>query len=427
MSEKLVESFGYRRLEVAAADVPVESGVVCRAEPEGAQEIRCRPSTLPFKDECFSEVRSRHLIQYLRRTDAVRFLQECWRLLVPGGRIYVTAPNLQFYLDLYNSGDHELALAGLCGHQDKLLQVPQWSYTRQSLQDLLFKAGFVAAKDHTADDSSLEKSEGHLEVSAHKHAPLTEGNVEGSIEAGRQMGTRLEEIRSDHVERYHFAAQFVRPGDIVLDIACGIGYGTHLVAKGTACSRVTGIDIAPEAIDFARKHFSHERIAYLLGDCLDESQRFEPADCIISFETLEHLPRDVQFLSRLRSLLKPGGTLIISSPNEDVFPYSPEMVPYHVRHHTSAELRSLLERAAFQVISEMSQDAFQILPGFGRKFNIAVCRRNDEYVSEQFQVPSSGSHDLEAMDTQDRAVKLLLDACHNYIHQMRGLEEDKKG
>jgi 2-polyprenyl-3-methyl-5-hydroxy-6-metoxy-1,4-benzoquinol methylase len=58
------------------------------------------------------------------------------------------------------------------------------------------------------------------------------------------------EIWVEHWHRYHFAARWCE-GKRVLDVACGEGYGSALLARGA--SRVTGVDISPEAVAHAQK------------------------------------------------------------------------------------------------------------------------------------------------------------------------------
>jgi len=426
MSETIPEPAIYRQLNISLLPNSTDPGVYFILEPEGRRIAADDLATLPFEDDNFSDIYVCHIVQRLRRAEALNLLRECWRVLQPGGNIYLLAPNIEYYFEQYRKGDKVFALAGLWGEQKSPEQLHHWGYTRQSLCDLLTEAGFVQAVDRTAAVESLEKNEQHLEASARKLAPRTDGQVVGSADQGRQMVASEAEVRSDHVERYHFACQFVKEGAVVLDIACGVGYGSSLLAYETPCSRVIGVDIDEEAVYFAKKHFSHKKVTFLQGDCLDESLSLEPADCIISFETLEHIPRDIEFIGRLRQLLKPEGVLIISSPNQEVFPFSEGAVPYHVRHYTSQELRDLLIRSGFDIVAEVSQDTYQIHPGFGRRFNIAVCQREDRVAKEQFSVSNISCFNPKNYDSRDRSLGLILSTCHALFSQKRNLEQERE-
>lgn len=62
----------------------------------------------------------------------------------------------------------------------------------------------------------------------------------------RQVAPDVSGIRRDHVARYEFVAGRLVPGSRVLDLACGVGYGAHILAK--AGHKVIAVDASPEAI-----------------------------------------------------------------------------------------------------------------------------------------------------------------------------------
>jgi SAM-dependent methyltransferase len=95
----------------------------------------------------------------------------------------------------------------------------------------------------------------------------------------------------------------------VLEIGCGLGAFARSVA-GRARS-VTAIDLSPEMIAVARKRSANfPNLEFVLGDFLQEPLLLESYDLIITLATLHHLPL-VKALSRIKSLLRPGGVLIL--------------------------------------------------------------------------------------------------------------------
>ncbi len=94
MSDDLPEPLTFRRLEIRVGERPPDRELRCRVEPDGAPDLPCAPFALPLADGSCSEVFFRHGIQYFARPDAVRLLRECWRVLAPGGSVYLIAPNL---------------------------------------------------------------------------------------------------------------------------------------------------------------------------------------------------------------------------------------------------------------------------------------------------------------------------------------------
>jgi SAM-dependent methyltransferase len=114
------------------------------------------------------------------------------------------------------------------------------------------------------------------------------------------------------LQRYLFAERFVI-GKRVLDLACGVGHGSY-VLRTLGANTVVGVDLDPNAIDYATKHYKREGLSFEQGNALlwQSDSQF---DVVISFETIEHLPSSEVFLNQVASHLAPGGTLIISAPN----------------------------------------------------------------------------------------------------------------
>ena len=115
-----------------------------------------------------------------------------------------------------------------------------------------------------------------------------------------------------HLDRYAFARKHLVQGT-VLDIACGVGYGTVFLAESPGVARVVGVDVSAEAIRYARQHYNHERVSYVCSPA-DEFKPGEAFDNIVSLETIEHLDHPSEFFSRLVELLKPRRRLITSAP-----------------------------------------------------------------------------------------------------------------
>lgn len=135
-------------------------------------------------------------------------------------------------------------------------------------------------------------------------------HVDMSRESGR---------RSDaHIARYNYAAQLIRHGDVVIDAACGMGYGSQLLWASGLPSKVIGFDVSESAIRYCTANFALP----------DGSVSFRPADLgrgmpmpddsvdfIASFETLELLLEPEAFLQEAFRVLKPSGRLAVSVPN----------------------------------------------------------------------------------------------------------------
>jgi len=126
----------------------------------------------------------------------------------------------------------------------------------------------------------------------------------------------VREIWYEHFHRYALARELV--GELeVLDAACGEGYGTALLASAAASA--TGVDVSPQAIEHARQRYAGEGIEFRVADCLDLPFEDGSFDCIVSFETLEHLEDHDGLMKEFRRVLKPGGFVVLSSPDKAIY------------------------------------------------------------------------------------------------------------
>ncbi|TMN22204.1 class I SAM-dependent methyltransferase [Lentibacillus cibarius] len=150
------------------------------------------------------------------------------------------------------------------------------------------------------------------------------------------------EMLMEHVARYHFASDYVYGR--VLDFASGAGYGTHILAKRSKAEvhEVIGVDLDPDAIHYARGTYHHPSSAFMEGDVTNVGlpEKLGTFDCVVSFETIEHIEAEEQFLANVYALLKPGGTLILSTPFGQGRG-KPCKSPFHVHQLTVDEFKQL--------------------------------------------------------------------------------------
>lgn len=172
--------------------------------------------------------------------------------------------------------------------------------------------------------------------------------VPDALEPGDVTGSEALRIGA---ERYAFAARHVARGRI-LDLACGVGYGSRILAEGAdPAATLLGVDISAAAIAHACEHYADDRLRFEVGDAmaLEDSRGF---DGIVSIETIEHLPDPVGFVARLATLLRPGGTLVASVP---VTP-SVDANPFHLHDFTERSFRRLFLHHGLVEIDCLGQD-----------------------------------------------------------------------
>ncbi|SET65916.1 Methyltransferase domain-containing protein [Natronincola peptidivorans] len=180
----------------------------------------------------------------------------------------------------------------------------------------------------------------------------------------------------EHIARYEFARQFCQGR--VLDIACGSGYGTEiLLRQNPRIHELVGIDISSEAIDYAQKHYSFIETTYCVDDALNPNlyKKYGTFDTIVSFETIEHFEGDELFIRNLYNLLKPNGTLIISTPfgrGKDQSCAS----PFHVYQYKEEEFMDILKPFNDLVMYHQIDTRIEI-PKPDQKYYlmVAVCKK----------------------------------------------------
>ncbi len=143
----------------------------------------------------------------------------------------------------------------------------------------------------------------------------------------------------EHTERYRFAGKYVK-GKQVIELGCGTGYGSSILAQAGA-KKVIALDISTDAITYAKKHFPHKNVQYLVSSAEKTPLPEKSADVVVSFETIEHVPHPDTFIKEAMRLLKDSGLCIISTPNAQT---SFGDNPYHLKEFTVQELDVLLSK-----------------------------------------------------------------------------------
>ena len=163
------------------------------------------------------------------------------------------------------------------------------------------------------------------------------------------------EIVYEHVHRYAFARRYAK-GKRVLDVACGEGYGSALIAR--VATQVTGVDIDGPTITHAREVYAGlPNLEFVQGSAAELPLPDASVDLVVSFETIEHLDASDQprMLAEFSRVLTDDGVLVLSAPNRPEYSESRGYVnPYHRHEHDRAELERLL-RVTFPAIAWHAQ------------------------------------------------------------------------
>ena len=147
------------------------------------------------------------------------------------------------------------------------------------------------------------------------------------------------DLWNEHAARYAFAGR-VAHGLRVLDAGCGSGYGAAELAR--EASQVLGIDIAQEAIDYARQHYHAGNLRFERASCLEIPAAEASFDLVAAFEIIEHLGDWRGFLGEVRRVLSPGGQFLVSTPNKVYYAEARAALgpnPFHAHEFEYEEFR----------------------------------------------------------------------------------------
>lgn len=152
-----------------------------------------------------------------------------------------------------------------------------------------------------------------------------------------------------HLARYEFAAEYIRPSR-VLDIACGVGYGTCLLAERRPDVVAVGVDISQPAIEYARSRYAHERVEFVSCDARTFTDP-DGFDSVVSLETIEHLGDPDSFVAHLVEQLRPGGVFVASVPSTPTVDANPN----HVNDFSEGSFRRMLKRQGLTEVAALRQ------------------------------------------------------------------------
>ncbi|NVK63623.1 MAG: class I SAM-dependent methyltransferase [Flavobacteriales bacterium] len=149
-------------------------------------------------------------------------------------------------------------------------------------------------------------------------------------------------IYLEHYHRYYSIFHLVKDKR-VLDIACGEGYGSHLLASHA--KEVIGVDISAETIDFAKNKYKQAHLRFEQGSTSAIPIEDHSIDVVVSFETIEHHDQHEQMMKEVKRVLAPGGLLIISSPDKHNYNKTlAKQNEFHVKELEFFEFKALIRK-----------------------------------------------------------------------------------
>lgn len=188
----------------------------------------------------------------------------------------------------------------------------------------------------------------------------------------------------EHIARFHFSMHDINGR--VLDLACSFGFDSQMLAKiSKKLKNIVAVDYDYNTAAYARGRYNDPLAEYLCGDAVHPllPRKLGVFDVIVSFETIEHIEDEQQFLSNVYQLLKPGGVSILSTLF-DKGRRKPCGSPFHVHQLPVDEFKNLFHD--FKFVQFYGQKGVLIepqRPDTPYPIGLAVLQSNDLFINEK--------------------------------------------
>jgi len=153
-----------------------------------------------------------------------------------------------------------------------------------------------------------------------------------------------------HKFAYEFARTLIPPGGHVLEVGCGVGYGTVELAH--AADQVTGLDVDAPTVALATRRYGSDKLSFTVYDGSAMPFADESFDMAVSFQVIEHVLDAPAHVAEIYRVLKTGGSLAATTPNR-MYRLNPGQKPwnrFHLREYSADDLAAVL-KTSFRDVS----------------------------------------------------------------------------
>jgi SAM-dependent methyltransferase len=196
-----------------------------------------------------------------------------------------------------------------------------------------------------------------------------------------------------HLVAYQLAADLLdgrtAPDDLVLDAGCGEGYGSDLLARRTG-ARVLALDL--DAATVAHVRASYPRAVGVRANLVALPLRARTTTAVVSLQTVEHLWDQAAFVAECAQVLRPGGLLVLSTPNRRTFSPDGARNPFHSRELDPTDLAELLATPDLGDVRLLGVHHGPRLLAFARSYG-------DPVAAQLASAPATWDDDLTALVT----------------------------
>jgi SAM-dependent methyltransferase len=177
-----------------------------------------------------------------------------------------------------------------------------------------------------------------------------------------------------HLERYRFASAYCAGACVVVDVACGSGYGSR-VLRDAGPHRAYGVDVDAAAVQGARDKYGTKVLSFVTADAARLPLADDSVDVLVSFETIEHVDPPWRCVAEARRVLKKGGLYLVSTPNGELpgaYLHGRPRNPFHKQELREHEFTGVLTLGFSEV--ELFGQHFVPVSALGRLVRRAALR-----------------------------------------------------
>ena len=310
------------------------------------QGIRCEDlQCLTYPDNYFDIILTSETLEHV--PDPNKAWGEIYRTLKPGGYHIFTIPVIPWQSNTIQrariiGGEREYfrepAYHGAWGQEDMFVYTDFGMDVATELNELGLKTDVL----YLNPDDPLDVAVVFRSRKIQKQA-MTGGKKTMLEDTGERYLPWLEDasMNYEHLHRYAYAAEFVQ-NKRVLDLACGEGYGSYLLARRAAA--VVGIDIDKQTVKHARNKYLKSNLDFKVGSITDiPIEGNNVFDVVVCFEAIEHVEEHENLLKEVKRLLTPAGLFIVSTPNKRTYSDETQFSnPFHLHELYFDEFKELL-------------------------------------------------------------------------------------
>ena len=218
-------------------------------------------------------------------------------------------------------------------------------------------------------------------------------------------GQAADNVRRDHERRYQHVRALIE-GQRILDVACGSGFGVRIMSPVSPV--IVGVDYSFAAVSFAKRKYMRTVDSGVQADASVLPFADSSFDAVVSFETIEHLVKPIEFLQEVRRVLRPNCRFYISTPVKK----TDRLDRYHVHEYTIHEFTTLLSR--FFLVENVEGQRFMFSPFFSLfSLDFMNTLKNISLVKQLYR-RSYGKDEIKPLDSARwRIPNFILVSCRN--------------